>query len=91
MTGTNRDTGQEKELELVGPNSVRELRCAKLFAEDGSFFTIAITDGMTKEEFQKRVIATGVRIFTHVELSAAPEEIPWVESLFEGFTMGGEG
>jgi hypothetical protein len=90
MTGTNHDTGQEKELELTGPNSVRELRCAKLITEDGSIFTITITDGMTKEEFQKRVIATGVKLFKHVELSAAPEEIPWVESLFEGFTMKGK-
>lgn len=87
MTGTNHDTGQEKELELVGPGSVRELRCAKLFAEDGKVFTITITDGMTKEQFQKKVIDTGLRFFELVDISAAPDEIPWVESLFDGLTM----
>jgi hypothetical protein len=90
MVGTNHDTGQEKELELVGPDSVRELRFAKLVGEDGKTYTITIMDGMTKEEFQRRVLATGVKLFKQVDLSAAPEEIPWVESLFEGFTMRGK-
>jgi hypothetical protein len=87
MVGINHDTGQEKELELVGPGSVRELRCEKLTADNDSVYTITIADGMTKEEFQKRVVATGVRFFKHVDISAAPEEIQWVESLFDGFAM----
>lgn len=34
MFGTSHETGEEKELELVGPDSVRELRCVKLVTED---------------------------------------------------------
>jgi len=90
MVGTNHDTGEEKELELVGPAEVRELRCVKLTAEDDSTYTVTITDGMTKEEFRKKVAAFGVKFFKHANISAAPEEIPWVESLFEGFTMQGK-
>jgi hypothetical protein len=85
MFGTNHETGEERELELVGPNSVRELRCVKLVAEDDSTHTIPITDGMTPEEFRKKVAALGFKFFKHVYISAAPEEIPWVESLFDGF------
>ena len=87
MTGTNHETGEEKELEMVGPNSVRELRCAKLVAEDGTTHTIPITDGMTPEAFRKKVTALGIKFLKHCDISAAPEEIPWVESLFEGFKM----
>jgi len=90
MVGINHQTGEEKELELVGPNSVRELRCVKLVAEDGSTHTIPITDGMTPEEFQKKVTVLGFNFFKHANISAASEEIPWVESLFEGFTMNGK-
>lgn len=90
MTGTNHDTGQDKKLELVGPDSVRELRCAKLTSEDDKTYTITITDGMTKDQFQKKIIETGVKFFKHVDISAAPEEIPWVESLFDGLTMKGK-
>jgi hypothetical protein len=89
MTGTNHDTGEEKELELVGPDSVRELRCVKLIAEDNSERTVTITDGMTPEDFRKRISALGIKFFKHAYISAAPEEIPWVESLFEGFKMEG--
>lgn len=41
MMGTNHDTGEEKELELAGPDEVRELRCVKLTAEDDSTYTRA--------------------------------------------------
>jgi hypothetical protein len=88
MFGINHETGEEKELELVGPNSVRELRCVKLIAEDDSIHTITISDGMTREEFWKRVTALGIKTFKHADISAASEEIQWVESLFEGFTIG---
>jgi hypothetical protein len=87
MFGTNHETGEEKELELVGPNSVRELRCVKLIAEDDSAHTITITDGMTPEEFRKKVTALGIKFFKHAYISAASEEIPWAESLFEGFII----
>jgi hypothetical protein len=90
MLGTSHETGDEKELELVGPNTVRELRCVKLIAEDDSSHTIPITDGMTREEFQKKVIALGIKYFKHGFISAAPEEIPWVETLFEGFKTQGK-
>jgi hypothetical protein len=90
MVGINHETGEEKELELVGPNTVRELRCVKLTAEDDSVRTITITNGMTREEFQKKVIALGIKFFKHADISAAPEEIPWVESLFAGFKMEGK-
>ncbi len=90
MFGTNHETGEEKELELVGPNSVRELRCVKLIAEDDSTYTITITDGMTAEHFRKKVTALGIKFFKHAHISAAPEEIPWVESLFEGFKTEGK-
>lgn len=87
MLGTSHETGEERELELVGPKNVQELRCAKLVAEDGSVHTIPIKDGMTPEEFQKKVSALGFKFFKHADISAAPEEISWVESLFEGFKI----
>jgi hypothetical protein len=87
MSGTSHETGEEKEVELVGPDSVRELRCVKLVAEDDCVHTIPITDGMTPEDFRKKVAALGVKFFKHGDISAAPEEIPWVESLFDGFTI----
>jgi hypothetical protein len=90
MVGINHDNGEEKELELVGPNSVRELRCVKLVAEDDSTHTIPIPDGMTRDEFQRKVAALGFKSFKHADISAASEEIPWVESLFEGFMMKGK-
>jgi hypothetical protein len=90
MVGVNHETGEEKELELVGPNSVRELRCVKLVAEDDSVRIITVPDGMTREEFQKKVIATGIKFFKHAFISAPTEDIPWVESLFAGFTMKGK-
>ncbi len=90
MFGTSHETGEEKELELVGPNAVRELRCVKLTTEDGSAYTIRITDGMTPAEFRRRVTALGIKFFKHANISAAPEEIPWVESLFEGFKIEGK-
>lgn len=88
MWGINHETGEPKELELVGPDSVRDLRCVKLTAEDGSTYVIRITDGMTPAEFRQKVAALGIKFFKHANISAAPEEIPWVESLFEGFTRG---
>jgi len=90
MFGTSHGTGEEKELELVGPSTVRELRCAKLTAEDGSTYTIRITDGMSAAEFREKVSALGIKFFKQANISAAPEEIPWVESLFAGFTMKGK-
>jgi hypothetical protein len=87
MLGTNHETGEEKELELEGPNSVRELRCVKFVAEDGSTHTIPIKDGMTRGEFRKNVASLGFKFFKQANISAASEEIPWVESLFEGFEM----
>ena len=81
---------KKKELELVGPNSVRELRCVKLVAEDDSTHTIPITDGITAEEFRKKVTALGFKSFKHANITAASEEIPWVESLFEGFKADGK-
>ena len=90
MTGICHETGEEKELELVGPKSVQELRCVKLTAEDGSTYTIRIADEMTREEFQRKVSAVGIKFFKLGEISAAPEEIPWVESLFDGFERQGE-
>jgi hypothetical protein len=45
---------------------------------------------MTPAEFRKKVSALGIKFFKHATISAAPEEIPWVESLFEGFTMKGK-
>jgi hypothetical protein len=85
MFGTSHETGEEKELELVGPNEVRELRCVKLVAPDDSVHTIAITDGMTQEELRKRVGALAIPFFKQADICAAPDEIPWVEGLFEGF------
>lgn len=87
MIGTNHDTGAELDVELVGPAEVRELRCVKLTAENDSVHTITITDGMTKDEFRRRVSALGINFFKSAYISASSEEIPWVESLFEGFTM----
>lgn len=72
-------------MELLGPNSVRELRCAKFTDGNGGVHTIPIKDGMTREEFRARVSRLGIRLFKHVDISASSEEIPWVESLFEGF------
>jgi hypothetical protein len=85
MFGTHHETGEERELELVGPDSVRELRCVKLIGEDDSVNTITITDLMTPAEFRKKVKALGITFFKHAYITAAPDEIPWVESLFEGF------
>jgi len=87
MLGISHETGEETELEWVGPNSIRELRCAKLVAEDGSTHTIPITDGMTQEDFRKKVKVLGITFFKHWDISAAPEEIPWVESLLDGFKI----
>lgn len=90
MLGINHETREEKELELVGPNSVRELRCVKFVAEDDSTHTIPITDGTTPEEFRKKVTALGFKFFKHANISAGAEEIPWIESLFEGFKIEGK-
>jgi hypothetical protein len=85
MVGLNHATGQKAELELVGPGNVRELRCVKFVADDDSQHIIRITDGMTPAEFKQRVDALGFKSFKHASISATAEEIPWVESLFEGF------
>jgi hypothetical protein len=85
MLGTSHETGEERELEIVAPNEVRELRCVKLVAPDDSVHTIAITDGMAQADFRAKVKALGITVFKHANISAAPEEIPWIESLFEGF------
>lgn len=88
MFGTNHETGEEKELELVGSDSVRELRCINLVAEDDSTHAIPITDGMTPEQFREKVAALRFKFFKSAQISAATEEIPWVESLLEGFAIG---
>jgi len=90
MLGTNQETGEERELELVGPKNVRELRCVKLVAEDGSAHTIPIKEGMTPEEFRRKVSALGFKFFRHAYICAATEEIPWMESLFDGFKFEGK-
>jgi hypothetical protein len=87
MVGTNHETGEEKELELVGSDSVRELRCVSLVAQNGDRHTIPITDGMTAEVFRAKLAVLGVKFIKQANISAAPEEIAWVESLFEGFTI----
>jgi hypothetical protein len=87
MFGTNHETGEEKELELGGADGVRELRCVKLVAEDDSEHTIPITDRMTPEEFRKQIASLGFKFFKHANICAASDEIPWVESLFDGFKM----
>lgn len=85
MIGVNQSTGQDVLLELVGGNEARELRCATFIAEeDNSVHVITITDGMTPEEFKKCVLDLGFKKYKTVDISAAPEEIAWVESLFAG-------
>ena len=42
---------------------------------------------MTPEEFRKKVSALGFKFFKRADISAAHEEIPWVESLFEGYKI----
>jgi hypothetical protein len=54
-------------------------RCVKLTGEDDSENTITITDGMTPEEFRKKVKALGITFFKHAYITAAPDEIPWVD------------
>jgi hypothetical protein len=90
MVGISHETGELKELELVGAESVRELRCVTLIAEDDSTYTIRVADGMTPEQFRERVIALGINRFKSADISAASEEIPWMESLFDGFTFQGK-
>lgn len=84
MVGVNQATGQDVLLELVGRNEARELRCATFTAEDDSLHVITITDGMTPEQFKKRVTDLGLKKFKTVDISAGPEEIEWVESLVAG-------
>jgi hypothetical protein len=89
MSGIDHESGEATELELTGPTAVRELRRVKLVAEDDSTHIIPIPDGMTPGEFRKKVDSLGIKFFKHAFLSADPDEIPWVESLFEGFKMEG--
>jgi hypothetical protein len=87
MVGVNQATGQDVALELVGGNEARELRCATLVADDNTVHVITITDGMTPEQFKKRLMDLGVKKFKTADFSAAPEEIVWVESLMSGLTF----
>jgi hypothetical protein len=87
MVGVNQTTGQDVLLELVGGNEARELRCATLIAEDDSAHVITITDGMTPEQFKKRVMDLGIKRFKTADFSAGPEEMEWVESLMNGLTF----
>lgn len=90
MVGTDRETGDNMLLELVSEKEARELRCAKLIADDGSIHIIPIKDNMTPEEFRARVDALGIKHFKEGHFFAAPEEIPWVESLLARFTYEGK-
>jgi hypothetical protein len=90
MVGANPTTGQEVLLELVSGNEARELRCATFVAEeDNSTHTIVITEGMTPEDLKARVKSLGYKKFKTVDISAAPEEMAWVESLFAGLKPEG--
>ena len=89
MVGVNQATGKDVLLELVGGNEARELRCATLVAEDDTVHVITITDGMTPEQFKKRVADLGIKRFKMADFSAGPEEIEWVESLMNGLTFEG--
>ncbi len=81
MLGTNQQTGNNVLLELTGENQVRELRCVQLVAEDDTVRVIVIPDGMTPEQFRAEFDALGIKRFKHGNFCAAPEEMPWVESL----------
>ena len=87
MVGINQSTGQDVLLELVGGNEARELRCATLVGEDDSVHVIRITDGMTPEQFKKRVMDLGVKKFKTADFSAGQEEMQWVESLMNALTF----
>jgi hypothetical protein len=89
MVGINQATGQDVLLELVGSTEARELRCVTLVAEDDSVYVITITDGMTPEQFKKRVTDLGVKRFKTADFSAGPEEMEWVESLMSGLAFEG--
>jgi hypothetical protein len=89
MVGVNQATGKDVLLELVGGNEARELRCATLVAEDDTVHVITITDGMTPEQFKKRVTDLGVKRSKTADFSAGSEEIEWVESLMNGLTSEG--
>jgi hypothetical protein len=91
MVGINQSTGEKTELELLGPGQALELRRVKLVAEDNSEHIIRISDGMTPTEFRQKFDALGIKRFKHAFISAAGEEIPWVESLFENLTIEGKG
>jgi hypothetical protein len=86
MVGVNQATGQDVLLELVGGNEARELRCATLVGEDDTVHVIRITDGMTPEQFKKRVMGIGVKRFKTADFSAGQEEMQWVESLMNALT-----
>lgn len=86
MVGTNQQTGEDKEIELVGPGEIRELRCIKLVAQDGSAHTITIPDGMKPSDFRARVTALGIPSYKQAEICAPIEEREWIESLLEPFS-----
>jgi hypothetical protein len=81
MLSTNQQTGKKVLMELIGGNEARELRCLTLVTDDDSTHVIAIPDGMTPEQFHAKFVALGIKRFKHADCYAAPEEIPWVESL----------
>jgi hypothetical protein len=83
MSGIDHQTGDSVLLELLSANEVKELRCAKLVGDDGSTYVIPIKDNMTPEEFRQRFEALGIKRFKEGSIFAAPEEIPWVETLLE--------
>jgi hypothetical protein len=87
MTGISSVTGASIPLELISDTEVRELRCIRLFTEDGTEHLIRITDGMTPALFRERFDALGIKQFEKALISASPNEREWVLSLFESFTF----
>jgi hypothetical protein len=81
MLATNQDTGQNVLIELLNDKEARELRCARLIADDDTVRVIRITDKMTPAEFRKVFDSFGISHFKQGSVYAAPEEREWVESL----------
>jgi hypothetical protein len=84
MLSANQKTGNTMLLEVLEGDHAKELRYAQIVADDGTTHIVRITDGMTPEEFCKRVSALGIPRFK-ANVFAPVEDIPWVESLFKEF------
>jgi hypothetical protein len=87
MLATNQSTGQNVLVEMISDKEARELRCARLTAEDDSVHVIRITDGMTPSEFRQVFDSFGISRFKEGMVYAAPEEREWVESLLATLKM----